>query len=1059
MKNIQTKYKLNFKTMKKGLLTVLAASLVFVGCQNYDDQFDDLNAQISALKSQVDGLSSLSGQVASLSGTIAGLQSGIAAAQAAAASAASNAAAANSAATAAGTAATAAGATATANAAAIEAIPEVDLSGLSASLTTLQAEVDAVQASLATAATAAAVTALQAELDAIEADLDDLLVSNNVYATAITVNSAASMASALALGNKVALMNAAVTITDDATISDTDIQTFIDRIKTMNGTFTYSSGSATGYAATFNELTAATVMDITQAGPISATKLTSATTMTITTSYSTKITSFDMGALASVTSIASGADGSETAHTLALSSATNVDLGALTRYGSAFTITTKKGATLDIAKLDDKDAAGAQSNITLTLNGPASFTSSIIEDGEIDLTNVATATVSAFYGTIDVNAGVETLTTTDAVTIDLDGATDLVTGTLDYKYDWDPDLTTANAAIAAAGYSTTYLEDYATSASIGGTDLKTLTITGDLLDLYIDEANLETLSINANMTDLTISSATDLTTLTINSSAKIGSISLTGSNNLLVADFNHTTNMENKGSATANTSASFVVTDNLGLTTLHSTGDDVSTFTVTGNDALTAIDFTGLKDQGGATAATVNLWDNDLTATKATNSSDGETNKADGAAGDLGTYDDGSSGMDSMKIYLTAIAADGDNTVQVNFDTVSTEDDTETSGTTTTTLNIIGATSSTTTTNEATVLKMTPLVAGTANTAAGAYAAIAARKGWIAAAATTTIKFNTANEAVTIPASAYTLLGNNAVDAANIASTANKALATTLGLTLDAYNKGNSYSTVSLVLNENTNVSVQGERYTTVAAATAASTATRGSDGAFVHSVGLSDTVTLSVGANSVTTSLNAALLSTGKLAYTGTATTVGAIETAIRAAWGAKYGTTGTASAAAIATLTGTTDGVIQITMLQADSGGHDKAVSFSVADGGTAVSSHTASNLDYVIGATIDANDNSTIATTTGKQGLIITLTSNDAGTNINNTSAIVEASTGASLTALSTDYTTNTTWSKAGLGTGQTVERTDVRTAEDAVAAAASNATADTAAVLFNRVTWLG
>ncbi len=48
MKNIQIKYKLNFKTMKKGLLTLLAASLVFVGCQNYDDQFDDLNAQISA---------------------------------------------------------------------------------------------------------------------------------------------------------------------------------------------------------------------------------------------------------------------------------------------------------------------------------------------------------------------------------------------------------------------------------------------------------------------------------------------------------------------------------------------------------------------------------------------------------------------------------------------------------------------------------------------------------------------------------------------------------------------------------------------------------------------------------------------------------------------------------------------------------------------------------------------------------------------------------------------------------------------------------------------------
>ena len=72
--------------------------------------------------------------------------------------------------------------------------------------------------------------------------------------------------------------------------------------------------------------------------------------------------------------------------------------------------------------------------------------------------------------------------------------------------------------------------------------------------------------------------------------------------------------MENKGSATANTSVSFVVTDNLGLTKLHTTGDDVSTFTVTGNDALTELDMTGLKDQGGAASATVNMYDNDLTA-------------------------------------------------------------------------------------------------------------------------------------------------------------------------------------------------------------------------------------------------------------------------------------------------------------------------------------------------------------------------------------------------------------------------------------------------------------
>ena len=114
---------------------------------------------------------------------------------------------------------------------------------------------------------------------------------------------------------------------------------------------------------------------------------------------------------------------------------------------------------------------------------------------------------------------------------------------------------------------------------------------------------------------------------------------------------------------------------------------------------------TGLKDQGTATSATVNLYDNDLTAVSASNTTDGETNKADGASGDAGSFDDGTSGMDTMKVYLTAIAADSDNTAQVNFDTVSSEVDTETTGVSTTTLNVLGTTSVSSTTNEATVLK------------------------------------------------------------------------------------------------------------------------------------------------------------------------------------------------------------------------------------------------------------------------------------------------------------------------------------------------------------------
>ena len=95
---------------------------------------------------------------------------------------------------------------------------------------------------------------------------------------------------------------------------------------------------------------------------------------------------------------------------------------------------------------------------------------------------------------------------------------------------------------------------------------------------------------------------------------------------------------------------------------------------------------------------------------------DGETDKADGLATDLGSFDDGTSGMDTLKTYLTHIAATAGSILFVTFDTLSTETDTETTGTTTTTLNVTDAGDGSTT-NEATVLKMTPAVANTADAA------------------------------------------------------------------------------------------------------------------------------------------------------------------------------------------------------------------------------------------------------------------------------------------------------------------------------------------------------
>jgi hypothetical protein len=1022
MKNTKLKYKLNFKTMKKGLLTLLAASLVFVGCQNYDDQFDDLNAQISALKSQVDGLSSLSGQVSALSGSISGLQSGIAASASSA-----------------------------------------QMTALSASLTALQAEVDAIEASIATTATAAEVTALQASLTALETDLADLLVSNNVYSTAVTVNSAASMASALALGNKVALMNAAVTITDDATIADTDIQTFIDRIKTMNGAFTYSSGSATGYAATFDELTAATTLDITQAGDISFKKLASATAVTITTSYSTKITSLDMGAMTSVTSIASGADGSESANTLTLSSATNVDLGSLARYGAALSITTKNGATLDIASLDDVTAAGLQSDLSLTLSGPASVNLSKIDDGTITLSNVAAATVSGFYGTLDINSGVETLTTTDSVRIDLDGATDLVTATLDFKYDWDPALTTAQAAVADDLSNQGYLEDYATSASIGGTDLKTLTVSGELLDLYLDEANLETLTLTgATIHGLTISNMDDLTTLSVASGNKIGDISLTGSDNLTVADFNHTTNLDGKVSGTTagtstsvETGVSFIAQDNLGLTKLHTTGDHVDTFTVTGNDVLAELDMTGLDDFGTTTEPSFALYDNDLTATKGNDTWDGETatstTGADGGTADAGSFDDGTSGMDTMKAYLTAMAAEADADGYAGFDTVSTFDNTDASETAavSTTLNVLGPTSytaGTTEANDSTVLEMIEAVA---NTADGANTAIAQIYGMIITPATqaasqsgtfgtlqvTTNGVNLFDTTLTGNGTALSLSGNQDLDIAAIKSTINLSRATSAGVTMDAKRGANSTAAVTLTEHGNGAAgAVIGERYTTATAAAAGTTSTN-------FGMGTDDYVTITIGSNSVTaTAVSATLL--GSAVYT---------------AWAAKYHGSGTASAAAIATMTSPTIGAetasqaLAWTMNQEDSGGYGKTISVSVTAGTTTATS--AAMIDWTIGASNITSNNTTVD---DGVSTILTLTANDALVAVPTVTTAVSAAASMAAQVLTTTKTSNTHWANGLLTTGAQEPITDVRQQEAATAAATSNAVAQT---LFNRVTWLG
>jgi hypothetical protein len=658
-KNTNIKYKLNFKTMKKGLLTVLLASLVLVGCQNYDDQFDDLNAQISALKSQVDGLASLSGQVSSLSGTISGLQAGVAAAQAAATaaevagnSAATAATAATTAATAAGTAATAAGTEAAAATAAANAI---DLTSLSAGLATLQAEVDAVQASLATAATASAVAALQAELDAIEADVDELLTTSNIYATDVTVNSASTLDAALALGNKINILNASATITVSAAMDQTKVQTLVNRLKTITGNLVFNSSATT--ETTFETLTSVSDLTVGQKGGYNFKNLISADDIVLNDLYETNVAIIDFRSLATVTTVTTLGESGEGFH---FSQATELHLTKLARYPGDLTITLKKGATLDMPILDDLGLTGSYENTDLTLNGPASFTTTLMTDGIISLTNVATANITGFRGDIEINAGVETFTGTNVTEISVAAsADDLKTFTAKMKRDDLPTLSTAQTAALEYDAAGGNLGDLDLSGGLA--NLETVNISGKAGDITISSApNLTGVTVSADAFDFTMNDNDNLTSVNV-TGAKFHDVSVTGMADLTSLTLNHTTKLPEVDTTAANDekAASLTVQTNASLASLTVSADDIDSLTVTTNPALDTVDFTGLSDDGSATSTAVAFYNNNI-AVQLVKDGYNDTTQ-DATYVQYTTTDTGSmtssSGIATLKTYLDAVVA------------------------------------------------------------------------------------------------------------------------------------------------------------------------------------------------------------------------------------------------------------------------------------------------------------------------------------------------------------------------------------------------------------------
>jgi len=802
MKNTN-KYKLNIKTMKKGLLTLLAASLVFVGCQNYDDQFDDLNAQISALKSQVDGLSALSGQVSSLSSTISGLQAGVTAAQGAAN-------------------------------AATAAASSIDLSGLSASLASLAAEVDAIQADLATAATAADITALQADLAAVQADLDEILASSNIYQNDVTIASVNDLDTFEDLGANINIVNGSVTITRSAAMNTTTLQSVIDNIFTVNGNLVYTDVVGTA-SNSFDNLTS--IQDITMDnvdGAVSFATLTTAEVIDIdeaagdhdndaTTGDAGMMTSLSMPLLASATSIDIGA-----ANTINLEdSGTSVNINSLAKFGTAnaLTIHTKTGGTLTAGALTSPLDGDSDLTFALTLKGMASVTVPAgVIGGTLTVSEVPTLTVNGFQGTVDVNTGVVTLDAS-ATTVDLAGADDLVTATITGQARTASHDGYQSADVAAEGDGLGNVAVVADNA-----DLTSLTVAGTVGTVQVNAAPaITSVTISATMSDLTLVGNVDLTNVDV-SDASIQDIHIDNNDDLDTLVLDNASNLAYTGSPTANTGTTLDVDNNADLASLTVSINTLDDLDIDTNANLSTLDFSGVTAIGTTATPDFDITGNDLDATSIV--------ETDNSA-DTGTINAGSSGMGTLSAMIAAIAADTDATATIRFDSaqsitaeageINNGNDVSYGDANDDLLDVFLKTGGTAAGSGA-------VTEGTQTTAVG-------------------VTHNGGDADLIIALNGVTIdmgdtTANNATNVTTVLAQANVDAALAAGAILTAKRGYNSSSNVSLTTLVAGATALAGERYRTTAAVTAASTSTGN-----VYGLGKADEYTLTIGSESVTVS------------------------------------------------------------------------------------------------------------------------------------------------------------------------------------------------------------
>ena len=201
--------------MKKGLLSLLAVALTVVGCQNYDDQFDELSDQITALSNVVQGLSTVADQITALQNTVNGL--------------------------------------------------ELTLGG---EISSIKTAVEALSTALEDVATASDLATISSTLADVQADVKELLAANAVINQDITINNVATLEYVESLISTDAddpnvIVNGKITVSvDDDDFDDEHLprilavtNKFATGLKEMSVTHTYSpTAIGPGPILTFDNL-------------------------------------------------------------------------------------------------------------------------------------------------------------------------------------------------------------------------------------------------------------------------------------------------------------------------------------------------------------------------------------------------------------------------------------------------------------------------------------------------------------------------------------------------------------------------------------------------------------------------------------------------------------------------------------------------------------------------------------------------------------------------------------------------------------------------------------